>query len=80
MLQGKIAKYSDKKIVKLSKIVADCLQTGAVNFKFFKYLQVDSLSKQTLSFTKLVLKQLFQRMTSSDLRSLAEAISKVPGN
>lgn len=56
ILSGQITKFSDKQLVKFSKLVADCLLTGATNFKFFKYLQVDSLSKQTLQLTKLVLK------------------------
>lgn len=80
ILLHSIKKMNGKKLIKLSKLMSDCLILGVIGAKLFKYLQVDNLNKPTLQLTKLILKQLFQRMAKEDLCELACKISKKGAN
>jgi hypothetical protein len=76
ILTGPVKKYPGKKLIKLSKFLSDSLIMGSINSKLFKFMQVDSLSKPILQLGKLILKQIFQRMTKETLRDMGYKLAK----
>lgn len=80
ILLGPVNKYSAKKLTKFSKMLSDCLIMGIVNTKLFKFMQVSNLNNTTLQIGKLIVKQIFQRLSKEEVRTMAFKIAKNPHN
>ena len=61
-------------------MLSDCLIMGIVNTKLFKFMQVSNLNNTTLQIGKLIVKQIFQRLSKEEVRTMAFKIAKNPHN